>query len=743
MRGTVFVLLSLLLLSLIPGVSNAQVPSLRVGTVLPVTGALDIFGPTIRLAVDLAANEINAAGGVLGQDITVIHEDSQTSAAAGVAAATKLINVDGVQAIIGALASSVSMPINEGVTTPGRVVQVSPASTSPAFTDFNEGLAPRDRFFFRTAPSDALQGAAAALYAFNTKGWRDMAILTRADPYGSGLAQVFQDTFVALGGTITQRVDYDTAALVFDTELSLIFDSNPQAIWWIAFPGEGELIMQQWWANPAWRGPAWLWSEGTRSQAFVDTLVAAAIGVEGMEGTAPIANIDVADNLVTFQNAFAAANPGVGLVLFEPRAFDALYLVALAAVAREAIDSMSIRDSLIAVSSPPGTVVGPGPQEFARAVGILESGGNIDYEGASGFVNFNLVGDVGSDYEIWRISAAGQIEHVVRVPEAGLRPETPGITAPTASFTVTPASGDTRTPFTVDASTSSDAEDPVTALEVQWDWEGDGVWDTTWTGQKTAEHQYASPGTYTIRMKVRDTGTLMDSTTRQVEVASPPPDSTNPTLSITSPAEGASLASTSVTVSGTASDDVGVAKVELSTDAANWVLATGTTSWSGTVTLTEGPNTIFARATDTSGNAATVSIAVTVDPVSPLVSITSPADGSNLASPSVTVFGTASDDVGVAKVELSTDGTTWVLATGTASWFSVLILAEGETTIIARATDTSGNAATVSITVTVVTPTPGLSPLFLGVGIGAAVAAVAAVAALLILRSRGRRKGGG
>ncbi|MDX1534367.1 MAG: ABC transporter substrate-binding protein, partial [Thermoplasmata archaeon] len=259
-----------------------------IGTVIPVTGALEIFGPSGREAIDLAASEINDAGGILGQSLTIIHEDSATDAATGVNAARKLIDVDGAQAIIGAYASAVSTPINEGVTTPGKVVHISPASTSPAFTDFNADRPLADRFFFRTAPSDALQGVAGALYAYNTMGYRDIAIFARADPYGSGLAQVFQDTFEGLGGTTTIRIDYDITATVFNTELSNIFATNPDAIWWVAFPGEGELILQQWWANTAWRGPDWLWSEGTKSQTFVDDIISQGIGIEGMQGTAPV-----------------------------------------------------------------------------------------------------------------------------------------------------------------------------------------------------------------------------------------------------------------------------------------------------------------------------------------------------------------------------------------------------------------------------------------------------------------------
>ena len=93
---------------------------------------------------------------------------------------------------------------------------------------------------------------------------------------------------------------------------------------------------------------------------------------------------------------------------------------------------------------------------------------------------------------------------------------------------------------------------------------------------------------------------------------SPLPDTTSPTIAFTSPAEGTTLKSKTVTVSGTASDDVAVEKVELSKDGTNWVLADGTTSWSGTLTLQKGANTIYARASDPSGNNATASVSVSV-----------------------------------------------------------------------------------------------------------------------------------
>ncbi len=90
-------------------------------------------------------------------------------------------------------------------------------------------------------------------------------------------------------------------------------------------------------------------------------------------------------------------------------------------------------------------------------------------------------------------------------------------------------------------------------------------------------------------------------------------DAVAPAISITSPVEGAILTSTFVTVTGTASDDVSVERVEVRRDGMDWLSATGTSSWSANLTLSEGQNTIRARATDTSGNQAMATVSVTVE----------------------------------------------------------------------------------------------------------------------------------
>jgi formylglycine-generating enzyme required for sulfatase activity len=102
----------------------------------------------------------------------------------------------------------------------------------------------------------------------------------------------------------------------------------------------------------------------------------------------------------------------------------------------------------------------------------------------------------------------------------------PKNTAPGAQFTITPPSGTTATDFQFDASGCSDAEDASSSLEVRWDWENDGIWDTSYSTTKTATHRYGTTGTKTIKLEVKDTGDLTGETTQSLVVnALPsPPD---------------------------------------------------------------------------------------------------------------------------------------------------------------------------------------------------------------------------
>ena len=94
-------------------------------------------------------------------------------------------------------------------------------------------------------------------------------------------------------------------------------------------------------------------------------------------------------------------------------------------------------------------------------------------------------------------------------------------TAPVASFSITPTSGTVDTVFDFNATGSSDIEDATSVLEVRWDWENDGTWDTNFSTTKTATHQYATVGTHTIKLEVKDSGGMTNTTTKYLVVQQP------------------------------------------------------------------------------------------------------------------------------------------------------------------------------------------------------------------------------
>lgn len=184
---------------------------------------------------------------------------------------------------------------------------------------------------------------------------------------------------------------------------------------------------------------------------------------------------------------------------------------------------------------------------------------------------------------------------------------------PIASFTIIPGTGSVDTVFTVDASASYDLEDSISELEVRWDMEDDGVWDTTWSITKTAQIQYPSLGDYTIRLEIRDTDGLMNQTTRLVTVTSSANQS--PTCNITVVA--GSSASGIYQIQGTAHDPDGtIESVEIRIDYGDWVPATGTNHWTfdwNTTLEDNGAHTIYARSYDGENYSAEANVTVIVD----------------------------------------------------------------------------------------------------------------------------------
>jgi ABC-type branched-subunit amino acid transport system substrate-binding protein len=189
----------------------ASVPDrpLVIGVVAPLAGA----GKAIQDAVRMAANEINGAGGVLGRDVQVKAVDEGTGPDTAQAAARQLVQAEGVSAIIGSISSDISQAIAENVTAPAGVLQISPASTSPALT-----VARDSDLLFRTIISDAAQGAILADIA-KESGFSAICELYASDAYGQGVADAFAARFQADGGKVTNRVSVKNGQSDYGSDL--------------------------------------------------------------------------------------------------------------------------------------------------------------------------------------------------------------------------------------------------------------------------------------------------------------------------------------------------------------------------------------------------------------------------------------------------------------------------------------------------------------------------------------------
>ncbi|MCC2630091.1 MAG: Extracellular ligand-binding receptor [Thermomicrobiales bacterium] len=191
-RGVVALVLIVPLLTTLLGPSaraQDEAGPLRIAVLFPFTGDLSDFGQPFLQAAELAVNEINAAGGVNGQPIELVQGDSATSPQQAVEEARRLIELEGVSAIVGPAGSGETLPVAESVTGPAGVLEITMSATSPALTIAND-----NDFLFRTTISDAAQGLVMADLA-REQGFASACVLFVNNAYGQGLSDAFSERF--------------------------------------------------------------------------------------------------------------------------------------------------------------------------------------------------------------------------------------------------------------------------------------------------------------------------------------------------------------------------------------------------------------------------------------------------------------------------------------------------------------------------------------------------------------------
>ncbi|MGY2002920.1 ABC transporter substrate-binding protein [Blastococcus sp. SYSU DS1024] len=210
---------------------------LVIGTLLPQTGDLAFLGPPEIAGADLAVQEINEAGGVLGQPVQLIQRDSGDTSTDIATQSVDALLQQNVDVIVGAASSAVTRTVIDKITGAG-VVQISPANTSDEFTNYDDG-----GLYFRTAPPDTLQSRALADLIIND-GANTIGILARNDSYGTGLAENTVDNLVSSGLSedSIELVIYDPTAANYDAEVQQMVDLNPDGIVVIGFDESARII---------------------------------------------------------------------------------------------------------------------------------------------------------------------------------------------------------------------------------------------------------------------------------------------------------------------------------------------------------------------------------------------------------------------------------------------------------------------------------------------------------------------
>jgi hypothetical protein len=210
----------------------------KVGTFLPVTGNLAFLGPPEIAGVKLAIQDIEAAGGIPGFDSIVLEEgdSGDTSTNTGQQTVKRLLPL-GIDVLVGAASSGSTLSVLDQVVGAG-VMMISPANTSPALT-----TAPDRGLYWRTAPSDVLQGAFLGSLILQD-GYTKVAIMSLQDSYGDGLNANVTKAVTEGGGEVVANVVYDPKATDFAADVAKIKAAGPEAIVLIGFDESAQIIQE-------------------------------------------------------------------------------------------------------------------------------------------------------------------------------------------------------------------------------------------------------------------------------------------------------------------------------------------------------------------------------------------------------------------------------------------------------------------------------------------------------------------
>ena len=219
-----------------PGANTGD--TIKVGVYGDLTGATSSFGQSTKNGVELAVDEINAAGGVNGKKIVIVSEDDQGRPEQAKTVVSKLISQDKVEALLGEVASTNSLAAAP-VAQEAKIPMITPSSTNPKVTEVGD-------YISRVCFIDPFQGAVMAKFAGNTLKAKTAAIFGDVNSdYSKGLTQFFKEEFTKLGGKIVAEEAYTQNDPDFKGQLTKIRDLKPDVIYIPGYYSQVGIIAKQ------------------------------------------------------------------------------------------------------------------------------------------------------------------------------------------------------------------------------------------------------------------------------------------------------------------------------------------------------------------------------------------------------------------------------------------------------------------------------------------------------------------
>lgn len=361
--------------------------TVKLGLLVDLTGELGSFGKPWQQAFQLAADDVNAVGGLPGgATIQTVVEDEKTNPEIAVKAAQKMIDVDGVSAILGP--TSGPMVSLVALAKRSQVPIISNAAGTISLNTLGGD------YIYRTVASDNSDGLASAKFVLDQGGTK-AAVVYQNEESPASVGKTFQQSFESGGGTVAANVAINPGSPSYQAEAQEVVSAGPEWIFCACGQQSGVTFLKN------------LMSAGYSGKILVaaDLVVPEVVDAVGASQMAGIFGESASsDTSIPAYEAFASewkASYGEDPGLFTANAYDAMILVALAMVKAGATDGASINAAIRDVAGPGGQVV----TSYADGLAALQAGNDINYEGASGPVDFDDSGTVTSAYLISQVQS--------------------------------------------------------------------------------------------------------------------------------------------------------------------------------------------------------------------------------------------------------------------------------------------------------------------------------------------------